>query len=162
MEWNQGLRLKRKKKIEEFAHTLHHYLSPLKTTEGAMVESHLVDAVFFTTTAGITLAKEESYPVPRRNGCQPGDNFDPRLMIAEGIDEGSDEECQLVEAGGRIAMVLSPPFLRMYFQSIHPVCDVETVEGEMLSQMIIQKGKVLCYTMKEGKDGGKSVEISGV
>ena len=162
MKGNKRFQLQREKRIKEFAHTLQDYLTPLGITEGLRVEDCLQKAIRSATESGLTLAQQQCCQMPRRNGCRPGDNFDPCLMTAEGIDEGSDEESQLVEAGGRIAMILSPPFAHAAPSDCYnPIGDMEAAIGQRLSNMLIQKGKVLCYTMKEGKDGGKSVEIVG-
>ena len=148
----------RLRKIDAFAQTLQDYLSPLGVPGG--VVGPLRAAIKGVVNAGLKLAEQRTYPVPRRTGCRPGDNFDPRLMTAEGILPGSEEESELVEAGAKVGMVFSPPFLMMkYNLSGMPAWDVETVEGVELSRIIIRKGDVFCYTIKEGIDGRRSVEI---
>jgi len=127
------------------------------------MEDFLRNAIESAVTLGLELVQRQGRLLPRKNGCRPGDVFDPRLMTAEGIRAGSAEESKLVKAGGRVAMVLSPPFLLMYYKhGTSPTWDVETVEvnsaprGDMLlSDLIIRKGNVLCYTMT-------GVEISGM
>lgn len=164
MRGNQRLELERAKKIDALARTIHDYLRPLGIVDGSRVEDYLRDAINCAATTGLTFVQQIAYPLPRRTGCQPGDNFDPRLMIAEGIRPGSVEESRLVEAGARVAIILSPPFLGMKLYAAYklpPYPNVETTNDEELgtSTIIIRKGNVVCYTMKEGKDDGKSVEF---
>ncbi|RPB18249.1 hypothetical protein L211DRAFT_871870 [Terfezia boudieri ATCC MYA-4762] len=163
MRRNQPFELERAKKIDALVRTIHDYLRPLGIIDGSSVEDYLRDAINCAATAGLTFVRDTGYPLPRRTGCQPGDNFDPRLMIAEGIRPGSAEESRLVEAGARVAIILSPPFLemRLYKTYRFPLPNVETTNDEELgtSTQIIRKGNVVCYTMKEGKNDGKSVEF---
>jgi len=151
----------RAKKIDALARTLHDYLRPLGTTEG--MEDRLRYAIKVATRSGLELAQQIKHPVASTCGCRPGDDFDPRFMTAKGMPAGSDKESKLVEAGGRVAMVLSPPFLIMWYENNgNPAWDVETADIGGLSDYVIRKAEVICYTMKEDKDNGKFVEISGI
>ncbi|KAF8428390.1 hypothetical protein BGX38DRAFT_1234184, partial [Terfezia claveryi] len=89
MSGNQRFELERAKKIDALARTIHDFLRPLGIIEGSRVEDYLRDAINFAAEAGLTFMQQPIYPLPRRTGCQPGDNFDPRFMIAEGIRPGS-------------------------------------------------------------------------
>jgi len=159
MKGNKRFELARAEKIDALARTLHNYLSPLGFTAGSG-QHYLQEPIEFATSSGLMLAQQRTYPTPRRNGCRPGDIFNPLLMTADRTRPGSIEESQLVEAGARVAMVLSPSFLgKGYDRHGNIFCDVETAEGNVLRDMIIRKADVLCYIMKDCNDGGKSVKV---
>ena len=162
LKGNKRFELERAKKIDALAHTLHDYLSPLGVTEVEGMEGYLRDAVKSAATSGLTLVQQTICVLPHENGCRPGDVFDPRLMTAEGIRPGSDEESELVEAGARVALVLSPPFVLLHLlPNVARAPKEEVLVNETLWEAIIRKGNIVCYTMKEGNDGEKLVEISG-
>ncbi|RPB18873.1 hypothetical protein L211DRAFT_853722 [Terfezia boudieri ATCC MYA-4762] len=149
----------RAKRIDALARTLHNYVRPLGAIEGLRMEDHLRDVIRRTAETGLELAQFKAYPVVRRNGCRPGDHFDPRLMTAFSIPRMDGMESELVKAGARVAIVLSP----LLVQGIHKGCgqryDVENMEANEVSRLILKKGNVVCYIVKEGRDGEKSVEF---
>ncbi|KAF8428402.1 hypothetical protein BGX38DRAFT_1147024 [Terfezia claveryi] len=152
----------RAKRVDALARTLHDYLRALGIIEGLSelsLEVYLRDAINYAAATGLQLAQFKCFGVARRNGCRPGDPFDPRLMTARFILPGSVKESELVKAGARVALVLSPPFVQMRYDLYGQPRHVETLEGEELNAVTLQKGDVVCYIMKEGRDGGKSVEF---
>ncbi|RPB18869.1 hypothetical protein L211DRAFT_843165 [Terfezia boudieri ATCC MYA-4762] len=150
----------RAERIDALARTLHNYQRPLGTIKGLRMEDHLRDVIRHAAETGLELAQFKAYAVVRRNGCRPGDHFGPRLMTAYSIPPRDGMESELVKAGARVAIVLSP----LLVQGIHNGCgqryDVENMEANELSRLILKKGKVVCYIVKEGRDGEKSVEFS--
>jgi len=160
MKRNKRFELARAEKITALARTLDDYLIPLGINPEYVGQHYLQDPIEFATSSGLILAQQRTYPVPRRNGCRPGDIFNPFLMTADGILPGSDVESRLVEAGARVAMVLSAPFLAKGYDLYGvPAWDVETAEGDILAGIIVRKGNVICYTMKDCNDGSKSVKV---
>ncbi|KAF8428400.1 hypothetical protein BGX38DRAFT_1334680 [Terfezia claveryi] len=155
----QRFESERAKRVDALARSLHDYLRPLGIIEGLRLEDYLRDAINCAAATGLELAQFKCFAAARRNGCRPGDPFDPRLMTARFIFPGSVKESELVKAGARVALVLSPPFVQMRYDLFGQPRGVETLEGEELSAFTLQKGDVVCYIMKEGRDGGKSVEF---
>ncbi|RPB28782.1 hypothetical protein L211DRAFT_844860 [Terfezia boudieri ATCC MYA-4762] len=159
----QRFERERAKSVDALARTLHGYLRPLGIIEGLKLkfDLHLRDAINCAAETGLELAQFRCSAVARKNGCRPGDHFDPRLMTARFICPGSVMESRLVEEGARVAIVLSPLFVKMRYKRCGQPWDVENMEIQELSRIILQKGNVVCYIMKEGKEGGKSVEFPG-
>ncbi|RPB18250.1 hypothetical protein L211DRAFT_843836 [Terfezia boudieri ATCC MYA-4762] len=155
----QRFELERAKTIDALARTLHTYLRPLGTIE--RMEDHLRDVIRHAAETGLELAQFKVYAVVRRNGCRPGDHFDPRLMTAAYIPprKGMESESELVTAGARVAIVLSPLLVQNVHNYYGQRCDVENMEVNELSNYILEKGNVVCYIVKEGRDGEKSVEF---
>ena len=155
------LELRRKDKTVELARALYNYLCPLGAI--ARMEGGLQDVIGYAVCTGLELMYERDFHLPSKNWCRPGDDFDPRLMIAEGILPDSKKEGELMEAGGRVAMVLSPPYLSLgYKEGGNLDWNVEPTDVTELENILVRKAAVLCYTMKEGKDGGISAEIYGI
>ncbi|KAF8440654.1 hypothetical protein BGX38DRAFT_1144520 [Terfezia claveryi] len=156
---SQQFETERAKRVDALACTLHDYLRPLGIIEGLRLEDDLRGIINCAVASGLELAQFKCFGVARRNGCRPGDLFDPRLMIAQSIRPESDEESGLVKAGARVAIVLSPLFVLKTYKISGQPNDVENMEDKHLSRLTLLKGVVVCYIMKEGRDGGKSVEF---